>query len=126
LKEQPVADGNLRAIGTFKGKQGLETLFTDDVLRTGERRRRVLFCTGPASLSDWVSFFSQAKSESCVYADVFTTDRLTAAIWASCGAWSIEERKIVVKGLIPNHGNLLIQGGDRENWTFLAATRDSK
>lgn len=126
LKEQPVANGNNRAIGTYKGKRGLETLFMDDVLSTGERRRRVLFCTVAASIADWVSFFSQAKSERCTYAEIFTTDKITAAIWASCGAWMIDERRIVVKGLSANHSNILIQGADRENWTFLAATRGSK
>jgi hypothetical protein len=122
ILSQPVGDGITRIPATWSGV-GLEVTYVDDILTTGERRRRVLFTAGNRRgyASQWESFVKAAGAAGCVYAELFTTERELDVVWMKLGALRIHEPPVLVAGIPTTVNNVLLHGCDRENWTYLAS-----
>jgi GNAT superfamily N-acetyltransferase len=121
---QPVAPQLARTVATWSSDR-LSVTYADDLLGTGESRCRVYRATGSAWTDHeaWRAFANQTRLRGCTHIDLFTTSPALDAAWRRLGAWSIEEAPVIALGLA--HGgdegaDVLLQGDDRENWTYLA------
>ncbi|HUJ10922.1 MAG TPA: GNAT family N-acetyltransferase [Verrucomicrobiae bacterium] len=121
---QPVRSDFSRSSGVWQA-DGLEVVYVDDWISTTGFRRRMLLATGRRqfSLEAWKAFFQETRRTNCLYVEQFTTSRRLDHVWAACGAWRYPDAPVLLRGQLDLRNKLLLQGCDRENWTYLAGGR---
>lgn len=120
LFAQPFHPQVKRAYGNWR-RSGLQISYCDDALPSGELRRRVLWIENiRAAPREIPHFFDETKKSGITYMDIFTTDPFTDAILARAGAVRFYESPVVWYGVASHCRSAFIQGGDRENWLYLA------
>jgi len=117
---QPVNPKVNRSHGDWMGKK-VVIHYCDDLLPTSETRRRILWIENiRENPQDVYSFFEEVKKSTVDYVEVFTTDKFLDDVLARAGAVRFAESPIVCYGNAHEVQNVCIQGGDRENWLYLA------
>lgn len=120
LRAQPVSSQVHRTYGLWQGG-GLQISYCDDVLPSGEIRRRVLWIENIHCASRKMRiFFDETRKSGITYMDIFTTDRFTDAVLARAGAVRFHESLVIWYGDDSRCQSAFIQSVDRENWLYLA------
>jgi GT2 family glycosyltransferase len=118
---QPAWPTVSRKVANWAGG-GLEVASFDDQLPSAGLRRRVLHTSGTQQYSQdaWKAFIRDARETGCIYVELFTTDVQLDNTWGFLGACPCADAPVLVHGEPSLTTNILLQGWDRENWTFLA------
>lgn len=117
---QPSKSEISRQFGVWEEKDS-HVEFFDDLLPSGEKRRRILASNLHDGLLDaGKRFIHKTRLDGCAFGELFTTIRREDLFWQKLGAVPVKENPVVYLSRNSAEYDFELQGVDRENWTFYA------